>query len=123
MSEGNIVIEINQDVKCKECGKPGATQSGLCLRCTANKIKVNPFLKGIYKIPPTISDLIENHQKDLEEAWANCGDSEPLSISFSVKMGLKDGRGISEVGISFTKEKVKDSCQVEWDPKQMNLIK
>ncbi len=85
--------------------------------------KINPFLKGLHKISISIGELIDMHIKDLEEAWANCGDSEPLAISFSVKMGLKDGRGISEVGISFTKEKVKDSCQVEWDPKQMNLIK
>ncbi len=117
------VIEINQDVNCEQCGKPGATQSGLCLRCVADKIKVNPFLKGIYKISPTISDLIQQYRKDLEEAWANVGDSEFLSIAFSVKMGLKDGKGISEIGISFTKEKIKGSCQVEWDPKQMNLIK
>jgi len=83
--------------------------------------KTNPFIKGLQKISLSIGDLIGLHIKDLEEAWANCGDSEPLSISFSVKMGLKDGRGISEVGISFTKEKVKDSCQVEWDPKQMSF--
>jgi hypothetical protein len=118
-----LVVEIDTDKKCKKCGKNGATPNGLCLLCVANNIKVNPFLKGLRKISISVENLIEMHIKDLEEAWANCGDSEPLAISFSVKMGLKDGRGISEVGISFTKEKVKDSCQVEWDPKQMSLIK
>jgi hypothetical protein len=89
----------------------------------AEKINDNPFLKGLVKISPAISRLIEEYQKDLEEAWANCGDSEPLSISFSIKMALRDGKGISEIGISFTKEKIKGSCQIEWDPKQMSLIK
>jgi hypothetical protein len=118
-----MVIEINTDKKCSKCGQSGATQSGLCLTCITDTIKVNPFLKGLYKIPGSIGDLIGMHVKDLEEAWANCGDSEPLTISFSVKMGMKDSRGVTEVGISFTKEKVKDSCQTEWDPKQMSLIK
>jgi hypothetical protein len=119
----NVKIVIDHNKKCSQCGDAGATQNGLCLGCIADTIKVNPFLKGLYKIPRSIGDLIGMHVKDLEEAWANCGDSEPLSISFSVKMGMKDSRGITEVGISFTKEKVKDSCQTEWDPKQINLIK
>ncbi len=118
-----FVVEIDMDKKCKKCGKGGAVHNGICLTCVADTIKVNPFKKGLRKISISIGDLIDMHIKDLEEAWANCGDSEPLSISFSVKMALKDGKGISEVGISFTKEKVKDSCRVEWDPKQMNLIK
>ncbi len=117
------VIEINQDVKCVQCGKPGATQSGLCLWCVGEKIMVSPFLKGLHKIPSVISDLIQEYQKEIEEAWSNIGDSEFLSISFSAKMGLTQGKGVSEIGIRFSKEKVKGSKRVEWDPKQMSLIK
>ncbi len=83
----------------------------------------SPFVKGLHKIPESIAKLINLYQKDLEEAWANCGDSEPLVISFSVKMDMKGNMGASEVGISFSKEKVKDSCVVEWEQKQMSLIK
>ncbi len=86
-------------------------------------VKVNPFIRGLSKIPEVIEDLIGDYQKDLEEAWSNVGDSEFLSISFSAKMGLDEGKGISDIGITFTKEKVKGSKRVEWDPKQMSLIK
>ncbi len=89
----------------------------------ADKININPFLKGLSKIPETIEELIVSYQKDLEEAWSNCGDSEFLSISFSAKMGLDEGKGISDISISFTKEKVKGSKRVEWEQKQMSLIK
>ena len=27
------IIEIDFDKKCAECGKPGATPSGICLKC------------------------------------------------------------------------------------------
>jgi hypothetical protein len=86
-------------------------------------IKINPFLRGLSTIPETIEALIVTYQKDLEEAWSNVGDTDFLSIAFSVKMGLDGGKGISDIGITFTKEKVKGSKRVEWDPKQMSLIK
>ena len=32
------VIHINLDAKCKKCGKGGATQCGLCLKCVADAL-------------------------------------------------------------------------------------
>lgn len=29
----NVVLNINMGVKCVECRKPGATDSGICLKC------------------------------------------------------------------------------------------
>jgi hypothetical protein len=34
----SYTIEINMDKKCKKCGKPGATQCGLCMKCVSKEI-------------------------------------------------------------------------------------
>ncbi len=37
---GNVpTITVNMDEKCKECGKGGATPSGLCLVCVVKAMK------------------------------------------------------------------------------------
>ena len=90
---------------------------------TINASKINPFLIGLSKIPEVVENLIVDYQRDLEEAWSNVGDSDFLTISFSVKMGLDEGKGISDIEIKFTKEKVKGSRRIEWEQKQMSLIK
>lgn len=33
-----VRFEIDMDKKCKNCGKPGACQNGLCLKCTSKVI-------------------------------------------------------------------------------------
>ena len=33
-------IVINMDKRCRRCGKAGATEGGLCLRCVAEDIKL-----------------------------------------------------------------------------------
>jgi len=37
------VINVNFNVKCKQCGKGGATQSGYCMRCITEKIQRGDF--------------------------------------------------------------------------------
>ena len=32
-------ITIDPDKKCKSCGKRGATQSGICLKCVVKRLK------------------------------------------------------------------------------------
>jgi len=73
-------------------------------------------------IPSSIQTMLKNYVDDLEEAWANCGE-EPLTISFSAKIGVQKGKNICEVGISFTKEKVKDTATFYWNPNQGELFK
>lgn len=78
---------------------------------------------ALKQIPEKINELLESYQKDLEEAWLFCGD-EPLNISFSAKIGFdKHQKPTCEVGISFVKEKVKDSRIFSWDDKQLSLLK
>jgi hypothetical protein len=34
----NVTLEINMDQACRICGRPGACQNGLCIKCTADMI-------------------------------------------------------------------------------------
>ncbi len=61
-------------------------------------------------IPSKIEGLLNDYQKDLEEAWANVADGETLVINLSAKIGFdKNLKPFCEVGIGFVKEKVKAS--------------
>jgi hypothetical protein len=33
-----LEIKINLDAPCRQCGKKGATQSGLCLKCVGDAV-------------------------------------------------------------------------------------
>ena len=72
------------------------------------------------KIPEKIKELVTRNVDDLVEAWANCG-GDPLTISFSAKIGFKKEKPICEVGISFVKEKITDSVIFEWENRQLDL--
>jgi len=39
----NLTINIDMDRKCLECGKGGATESGICLGCTCKAISNKPM--------------------------------------------------------------------------------
>jgi len=72
-------------------------------------------------IPSKIQAMLKDYSEDLEQAWANAGE-DPLTISFSAKIGVTKGKNICEVSISFTKEKVKDSVTFEWSANQGELF-
>lgn len=82
------------------------------------------FLKtAAIQIPGKIRELLDLHAKDLHEAWARCGE-EAFSISFPVKIWMdRHGKPACEVGISFVKERVKDSLTFNWDDHQIDLPK
>jgi hypothetical protein len=67
------------------------------------------------QIPEKIQKLIAEHKGDIEEAFSLLPDDEALTVSFSAKIAIQKGRKICEVGISFTKEKVKDSLTFSWE--------
>ena len=78
---------------------------------------------ALIQIPKKIEELLDSNLEDLEEAWSICGD-ESLNISFLIKVGFdKHSKPICEVGISFVKEKIKDSRSFTWDNKQLLLSK
>ncbi len=77
---------------------------------------------ALNRIPSKISDLIESNLKKLEDAWANTGEGETLSIAFPTRVAIKKGKQICEVGINFSVEKCEDSTIFEWSDKQVNLF-
>lgn len=77
---------------------------------------------ALLKIPGRIEGLLADYAEDLEQAWTMCGE-EPLTISFSAKIGIAKGKNVCEVGISFTKDKIKDSQTFEWSNVQGDLFK
>ena len=36
--DGKLTLTIDMDKRCAECGKPGATGSGICLACATKAI-------------------------------------------------------------------------------------
>ena len=75
----------------------------------------------IRKVEESIDYLIENYQKEINEAWQMCGD-DPLNISIGVKLEPKDEDTAITTKISFTKEKVKDQIVVKVIEGQGNLF-
>ena len=77
---------------------------------------------ALSKIPSKVADLIMSHAAELESAWANTGEG-TLSVAFGVKIGIKNGKQMCEVGISFAVEKCQDSTTFEWSDSQLHLFK
>lgn len=76
---------------------------------------------ALSKIPGKVTELLEAHDHDLKQAWANVGD-EGLSISFTAKIGVDKKRiPVCEVSIAFFVERVKDSLSFKWSDKQIDL--
>lgn len=75
----------------------------------------NKLELALLGIQEKIGKLIGGHQKEIEEAFAILPDDDPLTINFSAKIAIVKGKKICEVGISFVKEKIKDSCQFSWE--------
>ena len=60
----DAVININMDKKCAECGKGGATDSGICLNCLARAM--NP----LHKMRSRQGAVV---QKRVAKIFPNCG--------------------------------------------------
>jgi hypothetical protein len=71
--------------------------------------------EALVQIPSKIQKLIEGHKGDIEQAFSLLSDEEVLTVLFSVKISIQKGKKICKVGISFTKENVKDSLIFYWD--------
>lgn len=72
-------------------------------------------------IPSKIQTMLKDYAEDLEQAWTNAGE-DPLTISFSAKIGVAKGKNVCEVTISFITGRVKDSKTFFWNPNQGQLF-
>ncbi len=73
-------------------------------------------------IEERIRELLTTHEETMNEIWKEHGEEEDLTISMSIKLGMKEGQKICDVGISFIKEKVKERRSFPWDERQSNLF-
>lgn len=86
-------------------------------------LHTNPVLIALSRIPESVESLISDHEKDLLEAW-KVAEEDMITINFTVKIGIENGKKVGRVGISFTKEKVKGSADFLWeDSPQLSLLK
>lgn len=44
----DLVIHINMDSKCAECGSAGATPSGICMKCATKAMKPDAVMKSAH---------------------------------------------------------------------------
>jgi hypothetical protein len=51
---GTVVIHVDLDKKCMRCGKEGATQNGLCMKCIADGIKRGDYDHIIHGFAPKV---------------------------------------------------------------------
>lgn len=42
----DVVLTVDMDKRCAECGKPGATGSGLCLKCATKALDPDARMKS-----------------------------------------------------------------------------
>ena len=54
------VIDVNLDAKCKRCGEGGATQNGMCIKCTTKALKNGEFYHLLKPIHPHLKPTPTN---------------------------------------------------------------
>lgn len=60
----NVTLTINMDSKCAECGKPGATPSGICMKCAAQAMKAGAVMRS------TQGKAVQKRYVNLHASWA-----------------------------------------------------
>ncbi len=73
-------------------------------------------------IEARIHELLGDHAQEINDIWKERGEEEDVTISMSVKLRMKEGQKLCDVGISYVKEKVRESKSFPWDDKQTNLF-
>ena len=120
-------IEINMDVKCKQCGKGGATPSGLCLACITNTLKGEKRMATIGHnvregIQKQIGQMLQDYQTELDAAYLGAED-EKLKISLGVDISPGESAEFKiDVSMSFVTRKIKDKGTIFVDEKQGSLF-
>jgi hypothetical protein len=74
------------------------------------------------RIPGNIMAMINDYRDDIETAWLKREGGENVTLNFSVRLGVKDGKNWCEVSIAFVKGEIKDKIRFTWDDKQLSLF-
>jgi hypothetical protein len=121
-------IEIDLDLPCPECGKPGATQGGKgrCLECAAKFASRRRSMsklgdKTISSIVNQVRELLDCHDVELNEAYQKHGEDK-FAISIKAIIEPSGSANKIETTISFRPEPdKKDSTDGIVDEDQMDL--
>jgi len=126
---GIPTITINQDEKCKQCGKPGACKRpdgeyGICLECVNKnfeRIKSMEMKKTHEMVDAEVRNLVETEWHKIVSAYRNSC----YEVGVSIKVNLAGNAEVVEIvtGIEYyplPKTKVKND-PVTVDEKQMEL--
>ena len=119
-------ITINQDIKCKQCGKPGACKRpdgeyGICLECVTKNIGGYLMEKTHEMVKAEVDNLLETEWQKIVHAYRNSC----YEIGVSVKISLAGNAEKVQIitGLEYyplPKTKVKNDPVVV-DEKQISL--
>jgi len=108
-------MNIDTDEPCKQCGKGGAVNHGICLECATKNItkkRENEMISGIGEktIEAMIkqsADLIQTHKRKIQEAFFQAHEGK-LKVGIGINIVQVDSRLAVESTITYTVEKVSD---------------
>ena len=84
-------MEINQDIKCKKCGKGGAVKTqemdefGTCLECATKNIRGFGMFKTIEQIKHEVGNLLDNYRDNIKSAYERSG----FALKVDIKIGME----------------------------------
>lgn len=73
-------------------------------------------------LPEKIQGLINDYVEEIEKAWMNRDETNSLTVNFSAKFYLDQGKNCCDVSIAFIPEKIKDHTSFTFDDKQKFLF-
>lgn len=119
-------ITINEDVKCKQCGKPGACKAndgeyGLCMGCVAKNLERIDMKKTNELVEAEVKETINAEWRRIVEAYRKSG----YELGVSIKISLSGTSEVCEIvtGLEYyplPKVKIKNE-PVTADEKQRSL--
>jgi hypothetical protein len=83
--------------------------------------KMSKLKVALDLVPEKVEGLIKDYREQLEAAWLKKEDTDDLTVSFSVKFSIEQGKNTCNVTMSFTPEKITDKQKFTWDDKQLPL--
>ena len=116
-------VKIDMGEKCGECGKEGACQNGLCLKCTGEALleKMTGIERCVLKGWKEIGLFLRTQSLPLRAAYDNL--EECLTVSMTIKVIPAKERGQYGVGttVSFVTDKVNWKKTTTVSPNQREL--
>ena len=124
-----VTINVDMDKKCSRCGKNGATQNGICMKCMGNMVKkgeLNHIIKKVKgdrmnesentKLVDGIRDMVD---RLLEEKADHIGQAVELTEDGKVSVGIgvkivETEIGVKEIKVSLRLVKERIKAEKAW---------